>query len=97
MSRYMKLKHTDDALHLRFFMPGVAKEDAKVYLDKSELVAEGVKEKDFEDDKDDYMLRFRIHLPMHHVKANAITTEMKNGALKVCVPLINAQLLQPCF
>ncbi|GFQ08217.1 heat shock 22 kDa protein mitochondrial [Phtheirospermum japonicum] len=82
----MKHKNTADALHLRLFMPGVAKEDAKVYVDNGELIAEGKKEKDFEDDEDIFVLRVRMHLPLDRVKVDAITSEMKNGVLKVCIP-----------
>ncbi|GFP88249.1 heat shock 22 kDa protein mitochondrial [Phtheirospermum japonicum] len=86
-NRSMKYKCTGEALHLRLLMPGVAKADAKVYVDENQrLIVEGKKEKDFEVGKEDFLPRFVLHLPMAFVKANAITAEMKNGVLKLYIP-----------
>ncbi|GFQ04696.1 26.2 kDa heat shock protein mitochondrial [Phtheirospermum japonicum] len=65
-------------------MSGVAKEDVEVYVDDGKMIAEGLK--DFEDDEHDVVKRFRTHLPLDRVQADAIMSEMNNGVVKVRIP-----------
>uniref|UniRef100_A0A830D0V5 Heat shock 22 kDa protein mitochondrial n=1 Tax=Phtheirospermum japonicum TaxID=374723 RepID=A0A830D0V5_9LAMI len=83
----MKSKVTTDAIYFRLFMPGVSKENVKVWIEKVKLIAEGKRDKDFVEDKDNYAMRLGVPLPMEIIKANVITSEMKNGSLKVHLPL----------
>ncbi|GFP99846.1 26.2 kDa heat shock protein mitochondrial [Phtheirospermum japonicum] len=83
----MKSNVTTDAIYFRLFMPSVRKENVKVWIEKVKLIAEGKRDKGFVDDKDNYSMRFGVPLPMEIIKANAITSEMKNGSLKVHLPL----------
>ncbi|KMT04644.1 hypothetical protein BVRB_8g182970 isoform B [Beta vulgaris subsp. vulgaris] len=88
------VKRHDDAVHLMMDLPGVRKEDTKIYVDGMTLMMKGVRKLDpaFKDVSQTttpktitYIAAFDL-VPMHQYKVAEISAEMNNGVLKVTVP-----------
>uniref|UniRef100_A0A0C9RM00 TSA: Wollemia nobilis Ref_Wollemi_Transcript_11629_915 transcribed RNA sequence n=1 Tax=Wollemia nobilis TaxID=56998 RepID=A0A0C9RM00_9CONI len=75
-----------DALRLRVDMPGLGKEDVKVYAEENSLVIKGEAQSDAELDGSGRKYSSRIDLPPKVYKLDQIKAQMKNGVLKVEVP-----------
>jgi len=75
-----------DALHLRVDMPGLGKEDVKVYAEENALVIKGESLSDAELDGSARKYNSRIELPAKVYKLDQIKAQMKNGVLKITVP-----------
>ncbi|KAL3631679.1 hypothetical protein CASFOL_024663 [Castilleja foliolosa] len=81
-----KARSSADGFHLRLYMAGVGQEDAKVYFEGGDLVAEGLKKTDFEDE-DDILMRYRVNSPPDELfDLNETKFDIKNGLMKVFVP-----------
>ncbi|GFQ04693.1 26.2 kDa heat shock protein mitochondrial [Phtheirospermum japonicum] len=72
-------------------MGGVDKGDLKLWIEGGELIAEGIKDKNFEHQYDtNAVMRYRMLAPPDEVfDLDAIKAEIKNGMLKVFVPRRN--------
>ncbi|XP_057863363.2 small heat shock protein, chloroplastic [Cryptomeria japonica] len=75
-----------DALHLRVDMPGLGKDDVRVYAEENSLVIKGEAQSDGELDGSGRKYSSRIDLPPKVYKLDQIKAQMKNGVLKVTVP-----------
>nr|ABK22728.1 unknown [Picea sitchensis] len=80
-----------EALHLRVDMPGLGKEDIKVYAEENALVIKGESVSDAELDGSARKYSSRIELPPKVYKLDHIKAQMKNGVLKVTVPKFTEQ------
>ncbi|KAL3647479.1 hypothetical protein CASFOL_008447 [Castilleja foliolosa] len=81
-----KARNAPDGFHLRLYMAGVGREDVKVWYEGDDLIAEGYKEKDFEDE-DDILMRYRVTSPPDKLfDLDATRSDIDNGLLKVFVP-----------
>ncbi|GFP88244.1 26.2 kDa heat shock protein mitochondrial [Phtheirospermum japonicum] len=83
-----KAQSQGDGFHIRLYMAGVSKGNVKVWIEHDELIAEGKREKDYEDEDDtNALIRYRMSRPPTEVfNLDAIKAEIKNGILKVFVP-----------
>ncbi|KAL2926587.1 Small heat shock protein chloroplastic [Bienertia sinuspersici] len=87
-SKLSSIKEDDSGLYLKMDVPGVAKEDAKVYVENTTLVMKGVRkmESQFgETDKKIYHASIDL-MPIHKYKVTEIKAEVKDGVFKVTVP-----------
>nr|ABK22877.1 unknown [Picea sitchensis] len=75
-----------EALHLGVDMPGLGKEDVKVYAEENALVIKGESLSEAELDGTGRKFSSRIELPAKVYKLDQIKAQMKNGVLKVTVP-----------
>ena len=75
-----------EALHLGVDMPGLGKEDVKVYAEENALVIKGESLSEAELDGSGRKFSSRIELPAKVYKLDKIKARMKNGVLKVTVP-----------
>ena len=75
-----------DALLLRVDMPGLGKDDVRVYAEENSLVIKGEAQSDAELDGSGRRYSSRIDLPPKVYKIDQIKAQMKNGVLKVTVP-----------
>ncbi|PRQ59822.1 putative small heat shock protein HSP20 [Rosa chinensis] len=83
-------RETEDGLHLRFEMPGLGKEDVKVWVEKNTLVIRGEGgHVDGEEEPRRYSTG--IQLPEKMFKTDGVKAEMKNGVLRVVVPKIKEE------
>ncbi|CAA0834582.1 23.5 kDa heat shock protein- mitochondrial [Striga hermonthica] len=83
-----KVKATAEGMHLAVYMPGVRKENARVWAENDELHIVG-KKKDFEDEEE-ISMGYRIgNVPETMCKLREITAEMKDGLLKIFVPRLH--------
>ncbi|KAL3647475.1 hypothetical protein CASFOL_008443 [Castilleja foliolosa] len=83
------VRNLGDGFHVRLYMPGVGKGNVKVWIEGHELIAEGIKDKDFEneDDTTNTLLRYRMLGPDdEHFNLSAIEAEINDGMLRVFVP-----------
>lgn len=80
-----------EALYLRVDMPGLGKEDIKVYAEENALVIKGESVSDAELDGSARKYSSRIELPPKVYKLDHIKAQMKNGVLKVTVPKFTEQ------
>ncbi|GER35064.1 heat shock protein [Striga asiatica] len=86
--RGYKVRATAEGMHLAVYMPGVKKENARVWAENDELHIVG-KKKDFEDEEE-ISLGYRIgNVPATVCKLREITAEMKDGLLKIFIPRIH--------
>ncbi|KDP39862.1 hypothetical protein JCGZ_03393 [Jatropha curcas] len=90
------VKEDNDALLLRFDMPGLGKEDVKVCVEQNTLIikGEGPKENEEEEEEEGESGRrysSRLDLPPNLYKLQDIKAEMKNGVLKVVVPKVKEE------
>ncbi|KAL3645204.1 hypothetical protein CASFOL_010384 [Castilleja foliolosa] len=83
-----KVQGQEDGFHIRLYMAGVRKENVKVWVQHDELIAEGRREKEFEDEDDtDGLIKYRMTCPPAEAyDLDAIKADMKNGILQVVVP-----------
>ncbi|KNA20261.1 hypothetical protein SOVF_054000 [Spinacia oleracea] len=89
------VKHGDEALYVKMDMPGVGKEDVKIYVEGSfhdhALCVKGVRKSDPEfDECREYKscpksYEYRLSLTPNH-KVEGTKAEMMNGVLKVTIP-----------
>nr|Q39818.1 RecName: Full=Heat shock 22 kDa protein, mitochondrial; Flags: Precursor [Glycine max]AAB03096.1 Hsp23.9 [Glycine max] len=79
-------RETEDALHLRVDMPGLAKEDVKISVEQNTLIIKGEGAKEGDEEESARRYTSRIDLPDKLYKIDQIRAEMKNGVLKVVVP-----------
>lgn len=80
-----------EALHLRVDMPGLGKEDIRVYAEENALVIKGESVSDAELDGSARKYSSRIELPPKVYKLDQIKAQMRNGVLKVTVPKFTEQ------
>lgn len=75
-----------NALHLRLDMPGLGKENVKVYAEENALVIKGeaLSEADLDESAPKY--NSRIELSAKVYRLDQIKAQMKNGVVKVIVP-----------
>ncbi|KAA8521392.1 hypothetical protein F0562_012046 [Nyssa sinensis] len=85
------VKEDNDALYLRMDMPGLDKENVKVYVEQNTLIIKGEGEKESEDEEYGPRYSSRIDLPPKLYKLDEIKAEMKNGVLKVIVPKVKEE------
>lgn len=88
--KWVFIKHDEDAMYLKMEMPGVGKEDVKIYIEGSirtyELCVKGIRKLDskFDDEKTchkSYECRVSL-MPILKYRADMIKAEMVNGVLK---------------
>lgn len=87
-------KEDDEALNLRFDMPGLDKDNVKISVEQNTLVIKGEAEKESGEDEQTVQRRrysSRIDLPMEVYKLDEIQAEMKNGVLKLVVPKVKSE------
>ncbi|KAM1471322.1 hypothetical protein COP2_043000 [Malus domestica] len=88
-------RETEDALHLRFDMPGLGKEDVKISVEHNNILSikgEGGKEDNVgEEEAPPRRYNTGIGLPEKMFKTDSIKAEMKNGVLKVVVPKLKEE------
>lgn len=75
-----------ETLLLRVDMPGLGKEEVKVYAEENALVIKGESLSEAELDGSKQKYSSRIELPPKVYKLDQIKAQMKNGVLKVAVP-----------
>lgn len=75
-----------ETLLLRVDMPGLGKEEVKVYAEENALVIKGESLSEAELDGNKQKNSSRIELPPKVYKLDQIKAQMKNGVLKVTVP-----------
>ncbi|GAB2224541.1 hypothetical protein Drorol1_Dr00005303 [Drosera rotundifolia] len=80
------VKEDESALHLQMDMPGLSKEDVKVYVEENTLIIKGEGGKQGEEEESRRRYSTRIELTPNLYKVDEIKAEMKNGVLKVVVP-----------
>lgn len=80
-----------EALHLRVDMPGLGKEDVKVYAEGNALVIKGESLSEAELNGSGRKYSSRIELPAKVYKLDQIKAQMKNGVLKVTVPKLTEE------
>ncbi|KAJ4756743.1 Heat shock 22 kDa family protein [Rhynchospora pubera] len=90
-------RENNDALYLRVDMPGLGKENVKVWAEQNTLVIKGEGEKETGEDDTGRKYGGRIDLPTEHYKMDQIKAEMKNGVLKVVVPKVKAEERRDVF
>ncbi|GER35045.1 heat-shock protein [Striga asiatica] len=84
----LKTKPVDNGVHLRMYLPGVSKENVKVWVDGEKLYVKGTK-MEFEDDIQETVMSYApLKVPENRFKAKEIKAEMKDGVLKIFVPRI---------
>ncbi|KAD4178311.1 hypothetical protein R6Q59_021886 [Mikania micrantha] len=85
-------KENEEALSLRFDMPGLDKENVKISVEQNTLIikAEGEKESE-EEEEPPRRYSSRIDLPTDAYKLNEVKAEMKNGVLKIMVPKVKTE------
>ncbi|RWR97971.1 small heat shock protein, chloroplastic-like protein isoform X2 [Cinnamomum micranthum f. kanehirae] len=91
--RGFDVREDKDALYLRVDMPGLGKEDVKVFVEQNTLIIKGEggdKESGYDDSDRESGRRYssRIDVPSELYKLDEIKAEMKNGVLKVLVPKV---------
>ncbi|KAJ3695833.1 hypothetical protein LUZ60_001210 [Juncus effusus] len=86
-----------DALHLRVDMPGLGKENVKIWAENGTLVIKGEGEKEQGEEESAMKYSSRIDLPAEQFKMDQITAEMKNGVLKVVVPKVKPEERKDVF
>lgn len=91
LRRNWDVKETNDGVHIRADMPGIGKEDVKVYVENNTLVIKGESKQSSEEEDDGRRYSSRIEFPDRLYKTDAIKAEMKNGVLKVFVPKIKEE------
>ncbi|KAL3630213.1 hypothetical protein CASFOL_023197 [Castilleja foliolosa] len=93
------VRNLRDGFHIRLYMAGVGKEGVKLWIEGDELIAEGVKDKDFDNEDDattNTLLRYRMLCPHGDVfDLDAIKAEVKDGMMKVFVPRRDPSLFVP--
>ncbi|KAJ3700463.1 hypothetical protein LUZ61_004168 [Rhynchospora tenuis] len=90
-------REDNDALYLRVDMPGLGKENVKVWAEQNTLVIKGEGEKESAEDETGRKYSGRIDLPTEYYKMDQIKAEMKNGVLKVVVPKVKAEERRDVF
>lgn len=90
-------KETGEGLQLRWDMPGLGKEDVKVYVEENTLVIKGEVQKEAEGEECERRLSTRIDLPEKLYKTGEIKAEMKNGVLKVLIPKVKEEERRDVF
>ncbi|RWR97864.1 small heat shock protein, chloroplastic-like protein isoform X2 [Cinnamomum micranthum f. kanehirae] len=85
--RGFDVREDKDALYLRVDMPGLGKEDVKVFVEQNTLIIKGGggdKNSGYDDSDRESGRRYssRIDLPSELYKLDEIEAEMKNGVLK---------------
>ncbi|KAK9059206.1 hypothetical protein SSX86_021825 [Deinandra increscens subsp. villosa] len=85
-------KENDEALSLRFDMPGLDKENVKISVEQNTLSIKAEAEKESEE-AEEMARRYssRIELPIDTYKLDEIKAEMKNGVLKIMVPKVKTE------
>ncbi|KAL9412054.1 hypothetical protein AB3S75_045631 [Citrus x aurantiifolia] len=81
-------KVTKDALNLSVDIPGLGKEDVRVSLEQNTLVIKGKGGKEDGDEESVRRYTSRIELPEKIFKTDQIKAEMKNGVLKLTLPMM---------
>ncbi|TKY46748.1 Heat shock 22 kDa protein [Spatholobus suberectus] len=76
-------KETEDALLFRMDMPGLGKEDVKIFVEQNNLTIKGEGAKEGEEEDSARRYSSRIDLPDKLYKIVQIKDEMKNGVPKV--------------
>ncbi|GFQ04695.1 26.2 kDa heat shock protein mitochondrial [Phtheirospermum japonicum] len=78
-------------------MAGVGKGNVKLWIEGGELIAEGIKDKNFDHQDDtNTVMRYRMLAPPDEVfNLDAIKADIKNGMLKVFVPRRNQGEFDP--
>ncbi|GAB4857096.1 Small heat shock protein, chloroplastic [Ancistrocladus abbreviatus] len=82
------IKEDENALYLRMDVPGLGREDVKVYVEENTLIIKGEGEKETEDEQSRRRYSTRIGLTPNLYKIDGIKAEMKNGVLKVVIPRV---------
>ncbi|KAI3689675.1 hypothetical protein L2E82_47640 [Cichorium intybus] len=91
-------KEDDNALSLRFDVPGVDKENVKISVEQNTLIIKAEAEKESEDDEEPpRRYSSRIDLPTDVYKLDEIKAEMKNGVLKIMVPKVKTEQRKDVF
>ncbi|XP_073303843.1 heat shock 22 kDa protein, mitochondrial-like [Primulina huaijiensis] len=82
----------DASLYLRVDMPGLDKEQVKVWVEQNTLVIKGEGSK-VSEDGNEHRRRYyrRMDLPWNMYKLDGVKAEMKNGVLKVVVPKLTGE------
>lgn len=85
---------TDDAFKMRLDLPGLSKEEVKVYVEDGSLVIKGEQSDENKADESQWASRShashystRIVLP-DNANAETIKAELKNGVLSVTIPKV---------
>ncbi|XP_072986326.1 small heat shock protein, chloroplastic-like isoform X1 [Typha latifolia] len=94
LRRGWDVREDENALCFKVEMPGLGKEDVRIWVEETTLVIKGEKEEEDGDDGEGEegegrarrRYSSRIDLPGRGYKLDQIKAEMKNGMLKVVVP-----------
>ncbi|KAL3626248.1 hypothetical protein CASFOL_029797 [Castilleja foliolosa] len=83
-----KAQQQGDGFHIRLYMAGVRKESVKIWVQHDELIAEGKRDKEFEDEDDTGgLIKYRMLCPpVQAFDLDSIKADLMNGILKVFVP-----------
>ncbi|KAL9265603.1 Small heat shock protein, chloroplastic-like protein [Drosera capensis] len=91
IKRGWDVKEDESALHLQMDMPGLSKEDVKVYVEENTLIIKGEGGKEGKEEESRRRYSTRIELTPNPYKVDEIKAEMKNGVLKVVVPKVKEE------
>lgn len=84
-------KEDNEALNLRFDMPGMDKDNVKISVEQNTLIIKAEAEKETEEEESRRRYSTRLGLPNDVYKVDEIKAEMKNGVLKIVVPKVKAE------
>ncbi|KAF5198794.1 Heat shock protein [Thalictrum thalictroides] len=96
-SRGMVSKADNDAVYLKFDMPGVGKEDVKVTFEQDFLMIKAERANDDGFGESGSRYNSRVRLETERFKIDEIKAEMKNGVLKVVIPKLKEEERKDVF
>ncbi|KAL3499575.1 hypothetical protein ACH5RR_038668 [Cinchona calisaya] len=87
-----EVNHVDEGLYVRMDMPGVDKEDVKVWVDYGTVYVKGTGNKQSRFEKLRRAYGATIELPSDTFQENKIKVDMKNGVLRLLIPNLESTM-----